>query len=41
MFHLYNLPKETEWPCTFNERRMYGAVGVNTNFSHANCMGRT
>ena len=31
MFHLYNLPKETEWYCTFNKWTMYGAVGVNTN----------
>ena len=31
MFYLHNLPRETEWQCTFNNRTEYGAVGSNTN----------
>jgi len=34
MFHLYNLPRKTEWQCTFNRRMIYGAVKANTNFPY-------
>ena len=38
---MYNLTRETEWQCTFSERRMYGPVGVSTNIFHTTCMGCT
>jgi len=40
MFHLYNLPRETDWQHTFNKSTMYGAVGVNTNSSYGKMYGR-
>ena len=40
MFHLYNLPRETEWQCTFNKWIMDGAIGVKINSPHIKCMGR-